>query len=412
MPEKQAESQTRPEPVKHWHARPGSARQRGMENQPLVALIVAAGSGTRMGGGGPKQYAVAGGRAILARAIDSLAAHPAVGTIQVVIGAGQDAEYRAAVGDRRLPPPVIGGATRRASVAAGLAAIDGDHVLIHDAARPDVPAAVIDRLLAALREADGAVPVLALADTLAQAGDDLGAVVPRDHVVRVQTPQAFALPAIRAAHADWAGPDEPTDDAQLLRAAGGRVRMVAGDPALDKITHADDLARLRARVETMIVRVGSGFDVHAFEPGDHVILGGVAVPHDAKLKGHSDADVVLHTITDAILGAIGDGDIGDHFPPSDPQWRGAASDRFLIHAHNLLTARGGVLDHVDVTIICEAPKVGPHRAAIRANIAQLLQLPLKRISVKATTTERLGFTGRGEGIAAQAVATVRLPEDE
>ena len=397
---------------KHWHARPGSARQRRMERQPIVALIVAAGSGTRMGGGVPKQYAMAGGRTVLARAIDSLGGHPGVGLVQIVIGAGQEAQYHAAIGDRILPPPVIGGATRRASVAAGLAAITGDRVLIHDAARPDVPAAVVDRLLAALDDADGAVPVMTLVDTLAAAGDDLGAVVRRDTIVRVQTPQAFALPAIRAAHAAWAGPDEPTDDAQMLRAAGGRVRTVTGDPALDKITQADDLARLRARMDRMIVRVGSGFDVHAFEPGDHVILGGVAVPHGAKLKGHSDADVVLHTITDALLGAIGDGDIGDHFPPSDPQWRGAASDRFLIHARDRLVARGGVLDHVDVTIICEAPKVGPHRAAIRANIARLLQLPEKRISVKATTTEQLGFTGRREGIAAQAVATVRLPEDE
>lgn len=382
-----------------------------MQTRRTVALIVAAGSGTRMGSDIPKQYAMLGSRSVLAHAIDAFAGHPAIDAVQVVIGAGQADAYADAIGGRTLPPPVTGGASRRESVAAGLAAIDGDRVLIHDAARPYVPAAVIDRLLAALDDADGAVPVLPVADTLAHGGDALGAVVPRDGLVRVQTPQAFALPAIRAAHAAWDAAQEATDDAQMLRAAGGTVATVAGDPALEKLTYSEDLMMAQQRASDMVVRVGSGFDVHAFEPGDHVILGGIAVPHSAKLKGHSDADVVLHTVTDAILGAIGDGDIGDHFPPSDPQWRGAASDRFLIHAHDLLTARGGILDFVDVTIICEAPRVGPHRAAIRDNIARILQLSPKRISVKATTTERLGFTGRGEGIAAQAVATIRMPED-
>ncbi|WP_420822077.1 bifunctional 2-C-methyl-D-erythritol 4-phosphate cytidylyltransferase/2-C-methyl-D-erythritol 2,4-cyclodiphosphate synthase [Sphingomonas montana] len=375
-----------------------------------VALIVAAGSGIRMGGDGPKQYAMLGGRTVLAHAIDAFLSHPGIDAVQVVIGDGQQAVYEDAIGDRPLPPPVIGGATRRASVAAGLAAIGGDRVLIHDAARPVVPAAVIDRLLTALDTADGAVPVLPVADTLAMGGDALGDVVPRAGLVRVQTPQAFRTAAIVAAHAAWDAAVEATDDAQMLRAAGGPVAIVDGDAALDKLTHQRDLTDARARM--MVVRVGSGFDVHAFAPGDHVILGGVVVPHAFRLMGHSDADVVLHTITDAILGAIGDGDIGDHFPPSDPQWRGASSDRFLVHARDLMAARGGILDHVDVTIICEAPKVGPHRAAIRTSIARLLQLPERRISVKATTTERLGFTGRGEGIAAQAVATVRLPEDE
>ncbi|HEX8446693.1 MAG TPA: bifunctional 2-C-methyl-D-erythritol 4-phosphate cytidylyltransferase/2-C-methyl-D-erythritol 2,4-cyclodiphosphate synthase [Sphingomonas sp.] len=385
-----------------------------MQTKRTVALIVAAGSGTRMGSLVPKQYASLGSRTVLAQAVDAFLDHPAIDAVQVVIGSGQEGAYRAAIGTRPLPAPVIGGATRQASVAAGLAAVDGDRVLIHDAARPFVPAAVIDRLLAALDGADGAVPVLPVADTLAQDGTVLGAVVPRAGLVRVQTPQAFDMAAIRAAHVRWDAAMEATDDAQMLRAAGGDVVPVPGDPALDKLTHPHDLAQAQARAQaaTMVVRVGSGFDVHAFEPGDHVILGGIAVPHGAKLKGHSDADVVLHTITDALLGAIGAGDIGDHFPPSDPQWRGAASDRFLIHARDLLTARGGMLDHVDVTIICEAPKVGPHRAAIRTNIARLLQLAETRVSVKATTTERLGFTGRGEGIAAQAVATIRLPESD
>lgn len=382
-----------------------------MQTRRTVALIVAAGSGTRMGSDIPKQYALLGSRSVLAHAIDAFASHPAIDAVQVVIGAGQADAYAVAIGTRHLPPPVTGGAHRRDSVAAGLAAIDGDRVLIHDAARPHVPATVIDRLVAALDAADGAVPVLPVADTLAHGGDALGAVVPRDGLVRVQTPQAFALPAIRAAHAAWDAAQEATDDAQMVRAAGGTVATVAGDPALEKLTYSEDLMMAQQRASDMVVRVGSGFDVHAFEPGDHVILGGIAVPHSAKLKGHSDADVVLHTVTDAILGAIADGDIGDHFPPSDPQWRGAASDRFLIHARDLLTARGGILDFVDVTIICEAPKVGPHRAAIRDNIAHILQLSPKRISVKATTTERLGFTGRREGIAAQAVATIRMPED-
>ncbi len=361
-------------------------------------------------GGGPKQYEPLGASSVLAQAIDAFLRYPGIDAIRVVIGPDQHAAYAVAIGDRPLPPPIVGGATRRESVAAGLAAVSGDRVLIHDAARPIVPAAVIDRLLTALDSNDGAVPVLPVSDTLAAGGETLGPVTPRAGLVRVQTPQAFRLAAIVAAHAAWDPANEATDDAQMLRAAGGTVATVQGDPALDKLTHPQDLANARSRM--LVVRVGSGFDVHAFAPGDHVILGGVAVPHGFKLLGHSDADVVLHTITDAILGAIGDGDIGDHFPPSDPQWKGAASDRFLVHARELLTARGGILDHVDVTIICEAPKVGPHRAAIRTNIARLLQLSEKRISVKATTTERLGFTGRGEGIAAQAVATVRLPEDE
>ncbi|GGE73104.1 bifunctional 2-C-methyl-D-erythritol 4-phosphate cytidylyltransferase/2-C-methyl-D-erythritol 2,4-cyclodiphosphate synthase [Sphingomonas prati] len=380
-----------------------------MEHPRTTALIVAAGSGLRMGGG-PKQYEPLGASSVLAQAIDAFLRYPGIDAIRVVIGPDQHAAYAVAIGDRPLPPPIVGGATRRESVAAGLAAVSGDRVLIHDAARPIVPAAVIDRLLTALDSNDGAVPVLPVSDTLAAGGETLGPVTPRAGLVRVQTPQAFRLAAIVAAHAAWDPANEATDDAQMLRAAGGTVATVQGDPALDKLTHPQDLANARSRM--LVVRVGSGFDVHAFAPGDHVILGGVAVPHGFKLLGHSDADVVLHTITDAILGAIGDGDIGDHFPPSDPQWKGAASDRFLVHARELLTARGGILDHVDVTIICEAPKVGPHRAAIRTNIARLLQLSEKRISVKATTTERLGFTGRGEGIAAQAVATVRLPEDE
>lgn len=378
-----------------------------------VALIVAAGSGTRIGGL-PKQYRMIGGRSVLAHAIDRLAAHPGISAVQVVIGDGQADLYRRAVGDRALPPPVAGGDTRRASVLAGLAAIrDADRVLIHDAARPFVPPPVIDRLLEALETAPGAVPALAMADSLARGEDSLGDAVPREGVVRVQTPQAFHYDAIVAAHRAWPDDREATDDAQVARAHGDRVAIVAGDPALDKLTYEKDFAAAEERSgRNMISRTGMGFDVHAFCPGDHLWLGGVRLSHDRGLAGHSDADVALHAIVDALLGAIGDGDIGSHFPPSDPQWRGAASDRFVHHARDRVIARGGVIDHVDCTIICETPKVGPHRAAIRTQIGAMLQVREEAISIKATTTERLGFTGRGEGIAAQAVATVRLPADQ
>jgi 2-C-methyl-D-erythritol 4-phosphate cytidylyltransferase/2-C-methyl-D-erythritol 2,4-cyclodiphosphate synthase len=278
-------------------------------------------------------------------------------------------------------------------------------VLIHDAARPFLPGAVIDRLLDALESHDGAVPALPVVDTLTRRD---GVAVDREALVRVQTPQAFRLDAIRAAHAAWSG-GEPTDDAQVARAAGLDVVLVEGDPALEKLTWEADFAR--AGAARLAPCTGTGFDVHAFGPGDHVWLGGVSIPHERGLKGHSDADVALHALTDALLGAIGAGDIGDHFPPSDPQWRGAPSSLFLEHARDLVADAGGRIVHVDVTIICEAPQIGPHRDAMRQLIAGLLRLPVARISVKATTTERLGFTGRGEGIAAQAVATVLTGDD-
>jgi 2-C-methyl-D-erythritol 4-phosphate cytidylyltransferase/2-C-methyl-D-erythritol 2,4-cyclodiphosphate synthase len=272
---------------------------------------------------------------------------------------------------------------------------------------------VIDRLLAALDRTDGAVPVLPVVDSLAQGTETLGDPVPRDGLLRVQTPQAFRHDAILAAHRRWPSDCEATDDAQVARAAGLTVATVQGDRLLEKLTHAEDFAAVEARLATMLVsRTGIGFDVHAFEPGNHVWLGGVHIPHDHALAGHSDADVALHALTDALLGAIGEGDVGTHFPPSDQQWRGAPSALFLEHARDLIEARGGIIDHVDLTIICEAPKVGPHREAIRARIADLLRVPMQRISIKATTTERLGFTGRREGIAAQAVATVRAPSPD
>jgi len=377
------------------------------------ALIVAAGSGTRAGGDLPKQYVPIAGKAVLAHAIDALQAHGGIDEVRVVIGAGQEQLYAAAIGARTLGAPVIGGASRRESVANGLAATDSDHVLIHDAARPFLPSPVIDRLLAALNEVPGAVPVLPVADTLAETGESLGATVPRDRLARVQTPQAFRTDAIRAAHAAWDAAQEATDDAQIARAAGLIVKTVEGSPSLDKLTYPADFAAAEQRLAaSMISRTALGFDVHGFTEGDHVWIGGIRLAHSRALAGHSDADVGLHALTDALLGTIGDGDIGTHFPPSDPKWRGAASHLFLTHARDLIAAKSGRIDHVDLTIICEEPKVGPHRAAIRARVAELLGLAETKISIKATTTERLGFTGRREGIAAQALATVRLPETE
>lgn len=378
-----------------------------------IALVVAAGSGSRAGGGVPKQYRRIGGRALLAHAVDHLR-HPRIDAVHVVIGEGQEAAFVEAIGGRALPAPIIGGATRRESVRRGLEAVAGTglaRVLIHDAARPFLPAAVIDRLLDALDTHAGAVPVLPVVDTLAHGGDALGETVPRDGLVRVQTPQAFRFDAILDAHRTWDG--EATDDAQVARASGLEVALVDGDGALDKLTYEEDFVRADARLAAKLIsRTGLGFDVHALVAGEELWLGGLRIPHDKGLKGHSDADAALHALTDALLGALGAGDIGDHFPPSDPQWRGAASSRFVEHARDLILAAGGRIDHADITIICEAPRIGPHRAAMRETIAGLLRLPASRVSVKATTTERLGFAGRGEGIAAQAVATIRLPEDQ
>ncbi|TMJ19166.1 MAG: bifunctional 2-C-methyl-D-erythritol 4-phosphate cytidylyltransferase/2-C-methyl-D-erythritol 2,4-cyclodiphosphate synthase [Alphaproteobacteria bacterium] len=373
-----------------------------------VALLVAAGSGTRAGGELPKQYRRIAGKALIAHAVDHLL-RAGADDIRVVIGEGQEALYREAIAGRPLPAPVIGGATRRQSVANALEALarEGgvERVLIHDAARPFLYLDVWERLVAALEDADLAVPALPAVDTTIRAD---GEPVPREALLRVQTPQACRFGSILAAHRAWSG-GEATDDAQIGRAAGLRVTIVQGDPALDKLTYEADFRRVEAMLLTP--RVGMGLDVHAFAAGRELWLGGVRIPYDKGLAGHSDADVVLHAITDAILGALGAGDIGDHFPPSDPQWRGAPSSLFLDHARALVEAAGGRIDHVDVTIVCEAPRIGPYRDAMRTRIAELLRLPPARISIKATTTERLGFTGRGEGIAAQAVASVRLPED-
>ncbi|MGN6269243.1 MAG: bifunctional 2-C-methyl-D-erythritol 4-phosphate cytidylyltransferase/2-C-methyl-D-erythritol 2,4-cyclodiphosphate synthase [Sphingomonas sp.] len=373
-----------------------------------VALIVAAGQGSRMGGP-PKQFLPLGGKPVIAHSHTALAAHPAIDAVVVVIGAGQQAELEAALGPASM---VIGGASRRESVLNGLEALAADppaRVLIHDAARPFIPARVIDALLTALDSHDGAIPALAVADTLARSGGVLGETVPRADLVRVQTPQAFRFHAILAAHRAWPVGEEATDDAQMLRRHGGTVALVEGDSMLDKLTYPADFAAAEARLASgRSTRCATGYDVHRLVTGEELWLGGILIPHDKGLSGHSDADVALHAITDALLGTIGAGDIGTHFPPSDPQWRGAASAQFLTHAAGLIAARGGVIDFIDLTLICEAPKIGPHREAMRARIAELLAIDRDQVSIKATTSERLGFTGRGEGIAAQAIATVRI----
>lgn len=374
----------------------------------IAAILVAAGSGSRAGGAVPKQYAPLAGVPLIRHAHAALSAHPAIARVVTMIGAGQSDRAAAALGPVAL---VVGGATRRDSVRAGLDTLGDafDLVLIHDAARPFVPAGVIDALIAALDTAEGAVPALAVADTVARGDARLGEVVPRDGLFRVQTPQAFRLAVLRDAHARWPAGEEATDDAQMVRRLGGGVALVQGDPMLDKVTYPQDFATAEARLghET---RSALGFDVHRLVVGEELWLGGVLIPHDKGLSGHSDADVALHAITDALLGAIAAGDIGTHFPPSDPQWKGADSARFLRHAADLVRAEGGRITFIDLTLMCEAPKIGPHRPAMIARIAEILDLPPARVSVKATTTERLGFTGRGEGIAAQAVATIRLPE--
>jgi 2-C-methyl-D-erythritol 4-phosphate cytidylyltransferase/2-C-methyl-D-erythritol 2,4-cyclodiphosphate synthase len=380
-----------------------------MTQKSVVALIVAAGSGSRMGGDVPKQFRPIGGKAMLAHAVDALASHPAIDAVRVVIGEGQQEMARNSLGARNVGELIVGGTERADSVRAGLGAIAANVVLIHDAARPFCPHDVIDRLLCAVEQAEGAVPVLPLADTLARTGGMLGDPVDRQGLVRVQTPQAFQVGSLTDAYAQWAGPS-PTDESTVLRAAGKQVAIVPGDLMLEKLTTAADWRHAETMLNSRLVsRTGMGFDVHAFSGDGPVAIGGVSIPHERGLAGHSDADVALHAITDALLGAAALGDIGSHFLPSDPQWKGADSSIFLAHAAKLLRLVGGTIDFVDCTVICEAPKIGPHRDAIRSRVAEILQIPTGSVSIKATTTERLGFTGRREGIAAQAVASVRMP---
>ena len=371
---------------------------------PTVALIVAAGSGSRAGGAQPKQFRLVRGKPMLWHSYAALTAHPAIDQVYVAVGAGQEAEAAAALADLKEPILLQGGLTRRESVYLGLKAIAADQtvdqVLIHDAARPFLPAQVIDNLLDALLRAPGAVPALPVVDSLSRGTDILCETVARENLWRIQTPQAFAFKDIYAAHLSWTGL-EPTDDARMLMAQGGDVRIVPGAEALNKFTFSSDFAGNSMPT----LRSGNGFDVHRLILGAELWLCGVQIPHDKGLDGHSDADVAMHALTDAILGAMAKGDIGDHFPPSDPQWRGASSDRFLAHAIQLARADGFELSNADVTIICEQPKVGPVRGKMRGRLAEIMAVDVDRISVKATTTETLGFTGRGEGIAAQATAT-------
>lgn len=377
-----------------------------------TAIIVAAGKGERLGGDVPKQYRELAGKPVLRRAVEAFAFHPAVAEVRVVIGGGQQELAARALAGIDVGDLIVGGDERADSVRAGLAEAAGEAILVHDAARPFCPPDVVDRLLAQLEFFDGAAPVLRVRDTLARAADRIEGPIDRSGIVRVQTPQAFRLEPLRRAYAQWTG-EAPTDETTVARAAGLSVAAVDGDPALEKITTSADFERAGQWLAARFVpRTGIGFDVHAFAGEGPVMLGGVAVPHDRGLAGHSDADVVLHAITDALLGAAGLGDIGLHFPPSDEKWRGAASDHFLAHASELIRARGGIIDHVDCTLICEAPRIDPYREQIRARVADILGLRHTQVSFKATTTERLGFTGRGEGIAAQAVANIRLEMSE
>lgn len=372
------------------------------------ALIVAAGKGERLGGGIPKQFRLLGGKPILRWAVESLINHPAVRAVRVVVGEDQHDIATTALAGLEIGDLITGGAERAGSVRAGLRAIDTDAVLVHDAARPFCPPEVIDRLLASLEFFEGAAPVLPVGDTLARIGDTLGEPVDRSGLARVQTPQAFRLGALKSAYELWSGAS-PTDETTVVRAAGMKVAAVEGDPALEKLTFQADFDRAEQWLNGRLVpRTGMGFDVHAFSGEGPIMLGGVEVPHGRGLAGHSDADVVLHAITDALLGAAGLGDIGEHFPPSDPRWKGAASARFLSFAVGLLHEKGGLVDHIDCTVIAEAPKIGPHRQAMRERIAEIAGLDVEQVSVKATTTEGLGFTGRREGIAAQAVASIRM----
>ena len=374
----------------------------------VTALIVAAGKGVRLGSAVPKQYQMLGGKPVLRWAVEALISHPRIRNARVVIGQGQEPLAADALDGLPVGPLIEGGAERADSVRAGLDAICGDAVLVHDAARPFCPLPVIDCLLAQLEFFDGAAPVLPVSDTLARSSRQLGEPVDRNDLVRVQTPQAFRLEALRQAYASWSGA-APTDETTVARAAGMSVAAVEGDPALEKLTTAADFRRAEEWLSSRLVaRTGSGFDVHAFAGDGPVVIGGISIPHSRGLAGHSDADVALHAITDALLGAAALGDIGEHFPPSDPQWKGASSDRFLRHAVDLLHAKGAIIDHVDCTIIAEEPKVGPHRSAMRDRIAQIAGLKAGQVSIKATTTDGLGFTGRREGIAAQAVANIRM----
>jgi 2-C-methyl-D-erythritol 4-phosphate cytidylyltransferase / 2-C-methyl-D-erythritol 2,4-cyclodiphosphate synthase len=385
----------------------------------VAAVIVAAGRGYRAGGDLPKQYRALAGEPVIRPTLAVFLGHPQIAAVQPVIHPDDAAIFRAATaGLERLLPPVAGGATRQASVRAGLEALRAaapDLVLIHDAARPFLSSDLISRAIAAATAHGAAVPAIAVTDTVkvVDERDTVSETLDRSRLRTVQTPQAFAYEVIVALHdrAVAAGRDDFTDDAALAEWAGRAVNVFAGEADNVKLTSNEDFARAEALRMAALgdVRTGSGFDVHAFADGDHITLAGVRVSHNRGVTGHSDADVALHALVDAILGALAEGDIGVHFPPSDPRWRGASSDRFLAFACERVRARAGMIAHLDVTIVCEAPRIGPHRDAMRARIAAIAGIPIDRVAIKATTSEKMGFTGRAEGLVAMATATVRLP---
>ncbi|MCZ6862759.1 MAG: bifunctional 2-C-methyl-D-erythritol 4-phosphate cytidylyltransferase/2-C-methyl-D-erythritol 2,4-cyclodiphosphate synthase [Alphaproteobacteria bacterium] len=379
-----------------------------------TALIVAAGRGSRIGGDVPKQYQHLAGTPLLRYSAEAFARHAGIDEVRVVIHPGDRTLYEEALAGLDIGAPVAGGETRQDSVRLGLESLSEDapdKVLIHDAARPFVDSVTIGRIVTALDSADGALAAVPVVDTLKRGVKGLvSATLDRACLWRAQTPQGFRYPAILAAHRAGQGKGL-TDDAAVAEEAGLAVALVEGSEVNFKVTTEDDLLRAERHLAAdSLIRVGMGFDVHAFGPGDHVWLCGVRIEHKQSLIGHSDADVGLHALTDALLGAIGAGDIGVHFPDDDPRWKGATSDRFLTHAGGLIAERGGTIVNLDLTVICETPKLRPHNAAMVARVSEILGLPRSRVSIKATTTERLGFTGRGEGIAAQAIVSVRLPE--
>jgi len=384
----------------------------------IAAVVVAAGQGVRAGSDLPKQFRRMGGETLLRRALSRFVEVPKVNFVQPVIRTEDVDLARLEMTGLNVLPPVFGGTTRQASVRAGLEALlprKPDFVLVHDAARPFASADLISRAILAVEKTGAAIPALPVTDTVKRV-DKAGTVeetLDRGLLRLVQTPQAFAFPALLEAHRRAAaqGRGDFTDDAALAEWAGMKVSVFPGEAGNIKFTTSEDFVRAEALQAAALgdVRTGSGMDVHAFAPGDHVTLGGIRIPHGRALTGHSDADVALHALTDAILGALADGDIGVHFPPSDPQWRGASSDRFLAFAVDRVHARRGRIAHLDLTIVCEAPRIGEHRDRMRANIARIAGLDIERVAVKATTSEKLGFTGRGEGIVAYATATVRLP---
>jgi 2-C-methyl-D-erythritol 4-phosphate cytidylyltransferase/2-C-methyl-D-erythritol 2,4-cyclodiphosphate synthase len=384
----------------------------------VAAVVVAAGRGLRAGGDRPKQYRQILGEPVIRPSLATLAGHSGISAVQPVIHPDDAAYFADAVIGLNLLPPVPGDATRQGSVRAGLEALQArrpDIVLVHDAARPFASAGLVERAIEAARKFGAAVPVVAVADTV-KSVDAAGMVtgtLDRALLRLVQTPQAFDFAALLEAHrkALRAGRDDFTDDAALAEWAGMKVATFEGEASNSKLTTNADFSQAEAaRLASLSdVRTGFGFDVHQFVAGDHVMLGGIRIPSQSGLSGHSDADVVLHALVDAILGALSDGDIGQHFPPSDPQWRGASSDRFFAFAVERVRSRGGRIAHLDVTIVCEAPRISPHRDAMRTRVAELAGLPLARVAVKATTSEKMGFTGRGEGMVAFANATVRLP---